>query len=246
MGPRGVSDEAFEQEAAPSGGGGRQAQAGWGDLKLEGDRPSIDLRAATAKSRKAARIPVYGELRQALQEWREAQAEPPSASSSLFPSLLDMKAYRADLALAGIRFEVPGRGVVDFHALRKTFGTWLAAGGIPRGRAASVRAPQRHGDHRIGRVILAIHHFFVITKLSQSLGRSCHRQSITVHARHPPAAQRCRSPSTSKGSKSGWVRRLQAPNEDPRRQGRQGSEERVKGLEPSTSTLAIWSECLSR
>jgi integrase len=107
-------------------------QLRWGDLKLEGDRPSIDLRAATAKSRKAARIPVHEELRQALHEWREAQAEPPSASSSLFPSLPDMKAFRADLALAGIRFEVPGRGVVDFHALRKTFGTWLAAGGIPR------------------------------------------------------------------------------------------------------------------
>jgi integrase len=35
---------------------------------------------------------------------------------------------------------VPGRGVVDFHALRKTFGTWLAAGGIPRRlRQAAVR-----------------------------------------------------------------------------------------------------------
>jgi Xaa-Pro aminopeptidase len=68
----------------------------------------------------------------------------------VFPSLPDMKAFRADLDAAGIPYKVQGRGKIDFHALRKTFGTLLATAGVPR----RVRqAAMRHADPRLTETI---------------------------------------------------------------------------------------------
>ncbi|MFM9145900.1 MAG: tyrosine-type recombinase/integrase [Phycisphaerales bacterium] len=83
---------------------------------------------------------MHAQLLGALQAWRQAQRATPAPDATVFESMPDMKAFRADLAAAGIRYEVPGRGVLDFHALRKTFGTWMAASRVPqRLRQAAMR-----------------------------------------------------------------------------------------------------------
>ena len=64
----------------------------------------------------------------------------------MFEALPDMKAFRADLEAAQIPFELPGRGVLDFHSLRMSFGTLLATVGVPlRVRQAAMR----HADPRL-------------------------------------------------------------------------------------------------
>ncbi len=52
----------------------------------------------------------------------------------------------ADLAQAGIAHEVAGKGVVDFHALRKTYSTLLAAAQVPQ---RIRQAAMRHADPRL-------------------------------------------------------------------------------------------------
>lgn len=116
------------------------ASLAWGDLHLDDPQPAIQLRAQTTKSKRAARLPVHPQLLAALQEWRRSQVAAPAAEATVFEALPDMKAFRADLKAAQIPFEVPGRGVLDFHALRTSFGTLLATIGVPlRVRQAAMR-----------------------------------------------------------------------------------------------------------
>lgn len=118
----------------------------WGDLDMDGPQPSIQLRPESTKSRRAARLPVHAQLLEALRAWRQAQAAAPMPEDRVFDALPDMKAFRADLEAAGIPYEVAGRGFADFHALRVTFGTLLAAHAVPR----RVRqAAMRHADLRL-------------------------------------------------------------------------------------------------
>lgn len=53
------------------------------------------------------------------------------------PSLPDRNTFREGLATAGISYEVIGRGVLDFPALRKAVGTGAAARGPGAARDAS-------------------------------------------------------------------------------------------------------------
>ena len=70
----------------------------------------------------------------------------PSRDHSAEPPLQARQEGLADLEAAQIPFEVPGRGVLDFHALRTSFGTLLATVGVPR----RVRqAAMRHADPRL-------------------------------------------------------------------------------------------------
>ena len=117
---------------------------------MDGEQPALRLRAETTKSKRSARLPVHAQLLEALQAWRAAQPTVPSPEALVFPSLPDMKAFRADLDAAGIPYKVQGRGKIDFHALRKTFGTLLATAGVPR----RVRqAAMRHADPRLTETI---------------------------------------------------------------------------------------------
>jgi integrase len=129
---------------------GEVAALQWRDLELDGEQPAIRLRAETTKSKRSARLPVHAQLLEALQAWRTAQPTVPTPEVLVFPSLPDMKAFRADLDAAGIPYKVQGRGKIDFHALRKTFGTLLATAGVPR----RVRqAAMRHADPRLTETI---------------------------------------------------------------------------------------------
>ena len=115
----------------------------WGDVDLDGAMAKIRLRAATTKSKRADVITVHPQLADELRRHRPFNAKD---TDSVVTSDPDMKVMRADLKFAQIEdVDEMGR-YVDFHALRLTCNTMLAAAGISH----RVRqAHMRHTDPRL-------------------------------------------------------------------------------------------------
>jgi integrase/recombinase XerD len=131
----------------------------WADLDLE--RGLVTVTAASAKSRVEQAVELHPCLVEALRAARPAVPDPaaPVIPSSVFPT---MRSFHADLVDAGLAREVripldrptksgvtfkrrwdtrdaTGR-IVDFHALRTTFITWLSmTGAHPRTAQALAR-----------------------------------------------------------------------------------------------------------
>lgn len=110
---------------------------------LDAMPPTVTVCGAYTKNRKQARLPLRRDLAEELRPWLAGK----TAGQPLFP-IKDKQInlmIRADLAEAGIPFEVAGR-VVDFHALRVTFVTHLALAGVP---LATAQKLARHSDPRL-------------------------------------------------------------------------------------------------
>jgi integrase len=108
----------------------------WGDLDLE--QGVVNVPAASAKSRRAQSVPLGEPVVAALQAARPEDVSPtePVIPERAFPNITT---FHRDLAAAGIPRERDG-GVMDFHALRTTFISWLAAAGVhPRTAQALAR-----------------------------------------------------------------------------------------------------------
>jgi integrase len=98
----------------------------WCDVDLVAGR--VIVTAASAKSRRAQSVPLSTALAATLRAARPAAASPtdPVVPAGAFPNTTTL---HRDLAAAGIpREDAEGR-VVDFHALRTTFVSWLAMTG---------------------------------------------------------------------------------------------------------------------
>ncbi|NQV31801.1 MAG: tyrosine-type recombinase/integrase, partial [Phycisphaeraceae bacterium] len=110
---------------------------------------NIDLKGKTimvfdsdTKNRQGALLP----LRQDMCEYLSPllQNKHPEAQVFNLPSRYNMAdMLRADLALAGIDPEDTGQGLLDFHSLRHTFGSLLAASGVHHKIAQDL---MRHSD----------------------------------------------------------------------------------------------------
>ena len=99
----------------------------WSDIRLDGVRPFIDVRAVTTKAKRAAVIPLVPILADAL---RAAKARGVDFTGRVFPRGLPSVATLAkDLTACGIPAENE-LGRVDFHALRHTFASILANVGV--------------------------------------------------------------------------------------------------------------------
>lgn len=105
------------------------------------DSPFVELSARQTKNRKVAKVELSDELARELRDWFDGRAQ----SDKAFKTVPRMTAINADLAAAGIekRTEL---GVVHFHAMRHTFGTWLIGSGVPL--AVATKA-MRHSDSRL-------------------------------------------------------------------------------------------------
>ena len=141
---------------------GELAQIRIGDVDLKAG--CIHLSATAEKNRKGTDIPLRKDLQRSLQEWIASKQQAPCRADAsgirvtavpaetlsaerLFtiPDALD-KILTRDLAVAGIpKVDTRGR-VVDVHALRTTFGTYLSAAGVPL-RVA--QAAMRHSDPKL-------------------------------------------------------------------------------------------------
>jgi len=88
-------------------------------------------------------LPIHPQLAEDLRAWRPAGAAP---TDRVFSTVPNMKCLRADLALAGIPDKDQAGRYVDFHSLRVSLGTMLAANGVtPR----AAQALMRHTDPRL-------------------------------------------------------------------------------------------------
>lgn len=105
------------------------------------------LEAAHEKNRKGSIIPLRPDLAAELKTHLDAQAVPPKPSSRLLAVPLHLVRHlTADLEAAGIP-KVDKRGfILDVHALRHTFGTNLAKGGVHPRVAQEL---MRHADSRL-------------------------------------------------------------------------------------------------
>ena len=115
----------------------------WGDVDLGTNPPRIRLRAETTKSKRADSLVIHPQL---AEELRKLRSDRTTAGAPLVSAVPDMKAMRADLREAGIEPGDEVTGFVDFHSLRKTLSTMMAAGGMSQ-RAR--QAHMRHTDPRL-------------------------------------------------------------------------------------------------
>ncbi|MCH7592136.1 MAG: tyrosine-type recombinase/integrase [Planctomycetes bacterium] len=103
----------------------------WGACDLDGDSPSVTVKASFAKSGREDVQPLKPSTAQMLGRWRDERG-PVDRLHSVFPSMPEKTAamIRADLAEAGIEYRDESGRVADFHALRHTFVSALARGGV--------------------------------------------------------------------------------------------------------------------
>jgi integrase len=93
-----------------------------------GDRPTVTVQAADSKHRREDRLPLRADLAREL----EAYCTTVTPTGTLWPGGWPAKAaamLRQDLAAAGIPYRDVD-GVIDFHALRYSFGSHLAEAGV--------------------------------------------------------------------------------------------------------------------
>ena len=105
---------------------------------LDGDPPTVTVRAAYSKRRRDDAQPIRPELAAALRPWLAAKATGATVFGPLTMRTGEM--IRADLERADIPYET-SQGTADFHALRHSYVSSLARG------TASVKAVQTLARH---------------------------------------------------------------------------------------------------
>ncbi len=141
---------------------GELASISVGQVRLDGDPPHFTLAAADEKARRGALVPLRDDLACDLREWlalrlteardnarREGKPVPEAlpAETPLFSVPLHLvRNLRKDLVAAGIPVRDGNGCVVDVHALRHTFGTMLARGGVA---SRVTQELMRHSDPRL-------------------------------------------------------------------------------------------------
>jgi integrase/recombinase XerD len=96
---------------------------------LADNPPTLTVKAAYSKRRREDTLPIRDELADALRDYFAGKL--PTAGAFRTPARQHASImFRADLAAAGIAYRDDAGRVVDFHALRHTFITALARGGV--------------------------------------------------------------------------------------------------------------------
>ena len=122
---------------------GELAALRWGDLHLDAVRPFVSVRASTTKNHKPATMRLHDEVVAAL---CAIKAKAAGDGDKVFLRFPRIERFKRDLTKAGIAYvDTQGR-VADFHSMRKTFGTNLAKGNVPRRTAMSL---MRHSDGKL-------------------------------------------------------------------------------------------------
>lgn len=107
------------------------------------ESPSVTINAQNAKNGKSEALPLRPELARDIQAYFDANPALPSVRA--FPNMWKKCGaimLAKDLEAAGIERK-NGQGIVDFHALRHTFGTLLARAGVAPKIAMDL---MRHSD----------------------------------------------------------------------------------------------------
>ncbi len=123
---------------------GEMKKLRWSDLNLNGEKPSVTVRASVSKNHELACLPLHQDLATALREHRPANA---ANADLVFGKLVPRsKVFNRHLDAAKIvKTDAQGR-VVDFHSLRHTFCTNLHRAGVSQREAMEL---MRHNDPRL-------------------------------------------------------------------------------------------------
>ncbi|QEH33951.1 site-specific tyrosine recombinase XerC [Aquisphaera giovannonii] len=113
------------------------------DLDLDGESPGMSLRAGTTKNKQGAILPLRADLIAMLR--RRVDGRRPADAVFNIPADL-IRRFHADRKRAGIPLEDDRGRRVDLHSLRTTFGTLLAASGVPLTVAQRL---MRHSDPKL-------------------------------------------------------------------------------------------------
>jgi hypothetical protein len=116
----------------------------WDDFKLTEAQPHVRVPSSISKNRKESIHYLRPELVETLRIFRPVDAKP---DDFVFRGQMPrIPTFKRDLAAAGTPFEdVRGRRI-DFHGLRKTYGTMLAAAGVSPRVAMEL---MRHSDMKL-------------------------------------------------------------------------------------------------
>jgi len=217
-------------------------QLRWGDVMLDAPMPCILLRAETTKGKRADVLPLRIDLASMLKASRGEADD----SESVCRSVPSMDTHKRYLAKAAIPFEDTEHRRADFHSLRHTYGSLLASAGIAPRIAMSL---MRHTDMRLTMNVYTDPRIFdlagAVEKLPALPSLHTHqvdevpgwRESVTRTSAAIGICSAVSGTDSAQGSStlslvSGRVRQQKSPS------GRDGENERVKGVEPSTFTLA--------
>jgi integrase len=101
----------------------------WGDVRLDAAHPHIQLRAAATKAKRADTVAINPELLEVLREIRPTEI---LADALVFRSIPKYATSKRDVeGRAGIPWRDGQGRLASFHALRKTFATYLALADVP-------------------------------------------------------------------------------------------------------------------
>ncbi len=112
----------------------------WGDVDLEAY--SITIRVGVGKAKREDVIPIHPQAAEALASLKSAQLKP---TDHVFKTMPSFQTVQKDFGRAGITRKDEAGRIVDFHALRTTFGTNLAQQSVPPQHAQRL---MRHADYR--------------------------------------------------------------------------------------------------
>jgi len=96
---------------------------------LNGDQPTVTVAAAYSKNRRADTVPLRITTAEALRYFL-ADKMPRARAFNMPPRRHNVAMLCVDLKAAGIPYRDEDNRVADFHALRHTCGSWLAAAGV--------------------------------------------------------------------------------------------------------------------
>ncbi len=102
----------------------------WDCLDLEGDLPTVTVKAGYSKHRRTDTLPLKPSTTQTLARWSNelGNVDPTARLFNMPPKAAKM--LRADLADAGLPYADADGRVADFHSLRHTYISNLARGGV--------------------------------------------------------------------------------------------------------------------
>ena len=101
-----------------------------GSFAVAGDPPTVTVAAAYSKRRREDVLPIRRELAAALSTYFAGKLPGATAFRTPLHGCDAVRMLRADLKLADIAYRDDAGRVADFHALRHTFITALARGGV--------------------------------------------------------------------------------------------------------------------
>jgi integrase len=118
-------------------------QLEWRDVRLDCDKPFLQLRPEANKARREDRIPLSREAAKELMVNHRKELAP---TDRVFPGVPRIATWKRDLKKAGITFKDGEGRQFDFHSLRYVFCTFLARANVPLRTAVEL---MRHRDIRL-------------------------------------------------------------------------------------------------